>query len=750
MLHLFLMAVLVSISGSGAHAQTPRQSVPCTRGLVEMPGEGRTGKFVLCSEVEQLVPQLKLQLEQLTAGKAASDGRLQDMERLLRGVNAIAARMDKRQVEIAQSLHRLLSEAAQQSEAGVARRIRRYGDDAEELNEKIVRTAADTRTEEAAAALKPAIEDAVAALDLAKANKLLDSIAAVQEKLGDVERKVDIVVSNTDESRHVAVFAEALRTRAWGDQGQIRALGVFVQQGRTFDGQDLAGVGFAKAQAPGLVAPGADFTLTGFSGANLKAANLTGARMIAAVFEGADLQHAQLAKVRAALVQAQGANLQGANLSRSNWVGADLRGADLRQADLKGANLAHADLRGADLGGADLADAFLRNADLRDAKFEGTKFSNTGVGFALLQGERLNAQQFAALCATAENLNANERWTVIEQIPSSRFRGGYEYRPIFEKMLYIGRGGHRPYPRCQARSKDTLTDWNEPIVRYNNTEYVTDSFEFGVQHPLMEMVGRRAQLLGRLSAATEAALKRPEELPAMHQYAQLRKRLYAELNAREKTLSAGLMPPSKPLPFDPDTATLIALRLRPSILADAGASWKSASEGGFWGYLGAAPDKDHAWPRLFPPEMVRDDLSDVTAKVWERWSKARSRTLRRNEAALQVTSDIFGERYTWGKVLVHQSSASSVDASLAARLGVDSDRLAVFPGRGSLTGIDRLVSTGIVIEGDITLARHTLRAEKTPSNGSLFLPFLIKDVRWIPGAQGVADYVVWTLEYPSK
>lgn len=748
MSRLLLIAVSLSLASASAQvqSQTPRQGTSCSRGIVELPGDGRMGKITVCSEVEQLVPQLKVQLEQFTTGKAASDARLQDLERLLRSVNTMASRMDKRQTELAQSLNRLLSQVAQQSDAVAARQIRRFGDDAEELNEKAARTAATRGNEDAAAALKPAIEDAMASLDLVKAGKLLDAVAAVQEKLGDVDRKVDVVVGNTDESRNIAVFAEALRGRARGDLGQVRVLGVFVNQGRTFDGQDFSGVGFPKAQVPGMVAPGADLSLTNLPNADLSEADFSGARMIATVLEGANLQKAKLPRARAALVQAQGADLQGADLSRSNWIGANLRGANLRQVNLKGANLAHADLRGADLSGADLTNTFLRNADLRDAKFDGTRFANTDVASALLQGDRLSASQFAALCATAERENSNEYWRIIERIPSSRFGGGYENQPIFDRSLYTGKGGHRPYPKCQLRPKEFMTDWNEPTYEVRGVESLTSSFDFGVDHPLMQAVGRRAELVDRMRSAFDAAFARRELLPTMQQFGQFRKRLYAALNERQQQLTAQLAAPPRLMNFDADTGTLLALRIRPAVLNDLGTSWKDASRNGFWGYKGSAPDSDYVWPRLFPEGLIEDDLSDVTTQAWERWTRARSRVLRRNEVAMSISQDVVQDSSTWARILIHRGNQGSRNPALATRLGVSPEQLVTYAGIGSLDGVARSVSTGIVVNADIKTVRDALKISHPRAEGNLPLHVVVTDVRFVPAENGVADHVVWTVE----
>lgn len=749
MSRLFLIVVLFSLGSAGAQVQpqTPLKGTSCSRGIVELPGDSRMGKITVCSEIERLVPQLKVQLEQFTAGKATSDARVQDLERLLRNVNTMASRMDKRQAELAQSLNRVLGQLSQQPEAAAARQIRRYSDDVEEVNEKAERTATASGNKEAAAALKPAIEEAMATFDLTKAGKLLDAVAALQEKLGDVDRKVDVVVGNTDDSRNMAVFVEALRSKSRGDLGQVRVLGVFVQQGRTFDNQDFSGVGFPKAQVPGLVAPGANLSLTTFPGADLKGADLSGARMIAAVLEGASLQGAKLPRARAALVQAQGADLQGADLSRSNWIGADLRGANLRQANLKGASLAHADLRGADLSGADLTNTYLRNADLRDAKFIDTRFANTDVASALLQGDQLSAPQFAGLCGTAGRKNANDHWMIIESIPSSVNDGGYKDRAIFDKSMWLGGGGHRPYPKCQLRPKTLMTDWNEPTYESRGEESLSHSFDFGVEHLLMQAVGRRAELLDRMRSAFAAAEARPILLPTMQQHAQLRQRLYAALNARQQQLTARLTAPPRPLDFSPDTGTLLALRVRPALLGELGISWSRAAQyGGSLGYEGSTPDDDHVWPRLFPEWLMNDDLSEVTSESWERWTRARSRVLSRNETVLELSRDVLRDGSTWERVLVYQRSLGASNPELAKRLGVPPDQLVTYRRVDSLLGMTREVSTGIVLNADVQTVRAAFKRGQTPETGRLKLQVVVKDVRYVPAENHMDAHVVWTME----
>lgn len=737
------LGLLIALSAAPAAAQGTAAATPCAQGLVVPGGGGPAGRFVLCSEVERQVPQLRQQLEKLAAGQAAGDERLRDMERLLRNLNAAAARIEARQIELARSLAQKLAEASAQGEASAGRQVRRLGDDLEEVNEKATRAAANRAQAEAAAALKAAIDDAVAKLDFAKANRLLDSIEALQRQLTGVEKKIDTVVETTDDSRNATLFAEALRSKARGDLGQVRALSVFVRQGRTFDRQDLSGVGFPALQAPGLRAPGAELTLAAFQDADLTGADLTQARMVATVLERTKLARAKLTRARAALAQAARADLQGADLGLSSWTAADLRGADLRQASLKGASLQHADLSGADLRGADLSGAFLGNADLREAKLEGAVFANTDVSGALLPRNLLTPAQAGGLCATPAPARSGQGWSVVESIPSSRFTGGYEHRRIFDARLFLGSGGHRPYPRCAPRPKGTIADWNAPVYG-DGGEFWSDGFSFGVEHPLMQAVGRRGELLSRIEAARAAAEIRWKELPTLPQFAEIRRRLHAALDERQRSLGERLLP-AGPLMFDGDTATLVAMRLRPAVLAEVGIDWPAASHGGFGDFMGQAKGQPKPWPRLFPEGLQQDDLSDVTTRAWERWVQARSRAMRNNEVRLSATRELF-HGAPWSRVVTHGSRYGTEEPLLARRLGVEVGRLVTYRQVHSLAAAKRAVDTGFLIEGDLDAVRAALQAAGTPRDAEPLLTANVKDVRLVP-ADGIgSELLLWTLE----
>lgn len=747
----YLHRVLVLLAWSGATATAIAQTAattPCTQGLV-IPTAGTTAsaRIVVCSEVERQVPQLRQMIEKLLQGQAAAEERTREVERLLRNVNGAAARVEGKQIALAKALAEKLSEANAQGDAGALRSVRRLSDDIEEANEKIARAAAAKQNAEATAALKAAIDDALAALDLAKVSRLVESIEALQRQLSGVERKIDVVAENTDESRNTTIFAEALRSKSRGDLGQVRVLAAFVKQGKTFDGQNWSGVGFPAVQAAGLRAPGADLSQAWFTGADLARADLTNVRAVATVLERARLPQARLHKLRGTLVDAQGADLQGADLSLASLTASDLRGADLRGANLKGASLQHTDLRNADLRGANLAGAVLRNADLRGAKLGDAQFANTEAAGAVIERAQLSAAQWAGLCATPDATERGQRWDVVERVPSSRFDGGYQYVKIYDERWFGGHGTHRPYPRCKVRAKEDLSPWDQPIVSHGDQEYWNESFGFQVDHAQLEGGGRRAELLSRMRAAHAVAKDRPSLLPSLSQYAEVRQRLVRALDERQRELVARLAP-AAPLAFDTDTGVLLALRLRPAVIAEAGGlEPMAASHGGFGDYQGQARGHGKPWPKLFPQGLLRDDLSDATTRAWEAWTQARARSLRSNEVLVGAGSGLANAR-SWADAIVFESYQGRSEPQLARQLGVDAANLVVFRERHSFAAAARRAGTAFIVEGDLAAIRHRLKDSGKPPPE--LLAATVTDVQFVRGdpAHG-PDVIVWTLQIRS-
>jgi uncharacterized protein YjbI with pentapeptide repeats len=603
--------------------------------------------------------------------------------------------------------------------------------------------------------LLASIQVSLGALELKRTTALLASVDRLQTTLEGVGSDVEVIKITGDEARNIALLAEAQRARARGDQGQARVLGAFVAQGKSFEGQDLAGMSFSRAKAPGLLARKGQLTLTLWDGADLSKADLQDATLIAAKLEGTQLDGANLVGARALFARAQGASFANADLTRSNWAGANLRGANLSGSRLVGAGLVHADLRDADLRGADLSGAFLSGADLRGARLEGAVLRNTEAGFTLLPRSSLTAVQFAGLCATPTPVDTswgmvrprNLAWTALERIPNQRFDGGYEHRELVTVRMNLGVGGHRPYPRCQQRTPSTQPATDPPLWDQKNRsdeEQWRSEQRFRVLHDVAEKGGRRDELIAVMKDAEAAAKARAQALGDIPQYADIRNRIYRAMDARLAALTRPVQLPGW-LPMDGSTTVLWLLRLNPAVLENLRLDWTLYASSGLNGPLSVdAAKAGNGWPRLFPEDMLVDDLSESTTRAFAAWTKARAAAVGSTPIAIGVRWDSLKPGLTWSQALDAQSSGG--DASyLARRLGLDPGQ--VFVGHlGSLMGTDVDVGVGTVIEGDVdALAAWSARNATKPD----YLLATVQDLSWLPRQQpdtyGGGPYLVWRL-----
>jgi uncharacterized protein YjbI with pentapeptide repeats len=726
-------------------------AVPCSQGLFVSGGVDAPARIAVCSEAERLVPQLLSAMQRMEQRLGKQDQQLVELQRLMRTANAISLRAGNKQLEMARALATRVQEALAESPAALFRTIRRLGDDMEQVAETAEKIEKDEGKRDALGAVKPAIQEAVAALDLDRASRLLASVEAIQAELSGVRKDVTALREIGDESRNVALFAEAQRTRTRGEIGQTRVLGQFVAQGRTFELHDLAGMAFIGLQAAGWRAREANLALTVLEGASMPNAELQGVNLLASNLDRAVLDGANLSGARAALVRARGARLSKADLTRSNWVGADLRDADLSGARLAGTSFQHADLRGADLRGADLRGAYLGNADLRGARLEGAAFGNTDVWFTLLPRTALTPAQYAGLCATAAKQERSQGWRVIERIPSARYEGGYEHRQIFEATLFLGVGGHRPYPACKVRDKSELPDWNSPIWTFKDESLVSESLTLRVEHALVDTGQRREELRSRLSVVREAAEGRPRALNAMPQFAEVRSRLYRAMDERLATLTRQ-MPLPRAVSMDRETTHLLMLRLRPEVLQQINFSWSDASQSGLWGWTekDASPDRSRTWPRLYPAELLRDDLGSETTRAFETWSRARAASMDKVAVTFGFQRQQLRPDAHWAGVLLYEQSTGSADDELAKRLGVPGQRVVVYRGGVPPTfGNRSSVVTAVVAEGD--LPALSAWSARTGESSQEQLLAIVRDVRWLAPdpAHGNRSYLVWFVHFPT-
>lgn len=756
-------SLVAGLATQGAQAQSPPRAVqpvqagasaPCAQGLVKLGPGAQVGTVTLCSEVERQVPQLGITLAQLQKQLSGQDQVMAEMLRLLRQVNAASVLAGQQQVEMARSLDKRLAQAAAQPPSAALRAVRALGDEMEQVAEDIHKVAQDDSKRDAYQSLRASIQESLGALELKRTNALLGSVDKLQKTLEGVGEDVAVIRETGDDTRNITLFSEAQRTRARGDQGQARVLGVFVAQGKSFEGQDLAGMGFSRAKAPRLRARDSQLMLTWWDGADLTGADLQDATLIAAKLERTQLDGANLDGARALFARAQGASLAKANLTRSNWAGADLRGANLSGAKLVGAGLVHADLRDADLRGADLTGAFLSGADLRGARLEGAVLRNTEAGLALLPRTALSAAQYAGLCATPTPVDTSwamvrprgVAWEAVERIPNPRFDGGYEHRKILAIPMSLGLGGHRPYPRCQPRTAATQPATDLPLWdgknRNGEEEWRTEQ-SFRVPHAVAEGSRRREELKAVLEAARDAVAARAQAQAEIPQYGEFRTRLYRAMDERLAALTHPVQLPAS-LRMDKDTTVMWALRLRPEVLEHLKLDWTLYASSGLWGDLGLdAVKRGSGWPRLFPDGMLLDDLGETTTRAFMAWTKARAAAVGRTPVSLEVRWDNLKPGQTWAQVL----SANNGDPSyLTRRLGLAQGQVIV--GHiGGMMGNDVDVGVGTVIEGDVAaLAAWAARNSPKPDERLLAT---VQDLSWLPRQQpeayGGGPYLVWRL-----
>jgi uncharacterized protein YjbI with pentapeptide repeats len=708
------------------------QQVPCEEWAIVAVDPRNNSRLHVCSAILREVPALRAQLDRLNAAVSSSTDAQRDLVKFTAALNDMAKQLKAQDANrLAASLAARIEENGRESDARLMREIDRLRLGMLDIQEKLdsARSSQQVATATRAAIAGPAGE-AIGRLDLDAAKSILDGI-------GRIERKVDALAESVDLTALTTVLAEATRMKARGDLGQVAALGTLVSKGKTFGSYDFSGMGLSRVEAPALNATEASFTLTHMADANLTSANLERARLVAATIDRSDLSKANLRHARATLASANGTVLREANLSLSSWIAADLRRADLRSANLRGASLGHADLRGADLTDADLTGAFLGNADLRDAKLKGVVFSNTDVASALIVGTDLTDAQRAGLCATPPH--RNQAWTIVEKIPSGKFSGGYEYRPIFDKRLYPADGSERPYSRCAA-----------------NPERRSDDFSFGMDHALLNVTGRRQEVLGRAEAALKSAQDRQQHIRSLPQFATVVQKTRARLDERLRQLLEN-PGPQGPLYFDADTALLLILRLRPELLASLDVDWKTAAHGGFSEHLGRKDGQvPPRWPRLFPEDLLRSDLDDATAAVFERWTKARSRALPSNEVEISLGSGLRGRKPSWEKALVYASRYGRKDDRLAAAMSADPDQVVVYDvSLPVVAGTGKGMCAAFLVATDIESFRASLgaKAAKPARPGAEMATAVVTDVRVVPfepSSGHPRECLVWHLKMKAS
>jgi uncharacterized protein YjbI with pentapeptide repeats len=316
------------------------------------------------------------------------------------------------------------------------------------------------------------------------------------------------VPPDLEADRALSVLARAADSLPRGDIGQTRAVQALLQHGRSLAGTNLQGLTFVTAQFGRGDFSRADLTGSELIRANLSGANLSRVRLAFATLTAARLNGANLERTRMSFATAECATIDGKEVctdfagvqaSDSVWLGVKAQKAQFSKATLTGARFMFTDLRGASFDGADLSNAFFVGTDLRGATFKGATLNNTDLtGATLDETTVLSPAQRKGACEiklSPFGLPVNMSVVVIEDIPNSRFDGGYEHARMLDErygFMFFAKG----LTPCEKRNL-SADDWY-PIWQARGEEHVRTDVGVGFSHKFLEQAGRRAAVRQRI------------------------------------------------------------------------------------------------------------------------------------------------------------------------------------------------------------------------------------------------------------
>jgi hypothetical protein len=198
-LKLITTVIFLLLLNSGAAFS---QASGCDEGVIRLPD--RSGTIQICSALSARVPQLTRQLNEMSKGHATQNQQIAELTRLVRGLNNVSRGLDTgRQGKMLESLS--LNLTKKKSEPGVSSKeiLDPLINTVDELQSKMF--AAISSPASAAAlseAMKGALGDAIAKLDLSSANQQLSEIS---ERLKIVQAEVTEIKSDTSAIRAALV-----------------------------------------------------------------------------------------------------------------------------------------------------------------------------------------------------------------------------------------------------------------------------------------------------------------------------------------------------------------------------------------------------------------------------------------------------------------------------------------------------------------------------------------------------------------
>jgi hypothetical protein len=153
------------------------------------------GRVELCPKYVAKVPDLQKRLDEFQKTLSGNEALLRELRRSARGVNALGRNVDaNREVELLQSFSRELQDLMKADQKQMQEQTAQLADKLDNLQDMITQSKEDQKTAvQTMAALNGRLGDAVAALDLTKAEQQLESI---QAELNKIEK-------NTEETNRI-------------------------------------------------------------------------------------------------------------------------------------------------------------------------------------------------------------------------------------------------------------------------------------------------------------------------------------------------------------------------------------------------------------------------------------------------------------------------------------------------------------------------------------------------------------------
>ena len=703
------------------------QAQVCSEGRIFGIEPGKVSKFVSCLPSQRTDPVLVQVLAKLNERAASDQDFGRSVEKLIAALGPVSAELSSRKLAtLSATLTKRLDEQNAKSNTVLLREIDRLRISFEELSEKVTASRKGPAASKTEAALGGDAGDAVASLDLDRANRILDELAGIRSAVEGVGADVKGMRNEVADANAVARLAELSRTKPKGQLGQTDAVKLLLGGGRTFNAVDYAGLTFADAELDTINLNDAKLAMTDFSRARLGKASFEGAELTAANMSDAVLVDARLSRSSATLAQAARVQLRGADLRRSSWTAANLDHADLRNARLQGAYLAMVDLGGADLSGADLTNTFLGGAELRGAKFDGAVFGNTDVIGSTVDTSKMTPAQRAGLCASKpERRGGGYFWTIFEDTPSNRYDSGFTYTDLMQygtNAVFWPLLAARAFPAC-AR----LGDEDRPPKRNNYGDGDWDSgIRLHLPSQLLGTGGRRDELrklaldtVVRVQARAFASADIAELVPVRRER---RRAMDERLNA-----VAAQKPKQTPVIDEySDTQMLLIAKLDARLFEPLKVVWTEVS----W--------SNAAWPEWpFPNDdgmMYTVDRNADAVAVYRDWLKRRAAVW--SDTSVQFPGTL--ERIASGDQKIADLQP------IAAEFKVPLERVAYGPlfhpnGKDELQGV-------LILRGGYDEARELTKRDPTTGRGNLFIVHMRGvALSKTPGRRGL-PYLVWTAD----